>query len=604
MSQSFRRLLGYLGSFVGLLAAVLLLMTVAAVLDAFTLVLLIPFLQSLFGMEVLGSGASIVERLLDGWFGAWLRSGSPLDSLRNVCLLVLGALVLKNVFLYGSTVLSLVVQEGIERRLREDVYGHVQYLPLSFFDRAKVGQLITRVLSDTHQARSAVSDALVDVLRQSVTAVTYTATLVFLSWRLTLVALVTGPLIAIFLGPIVRRLKHSYGRAFEQRGELFSVAQETMSGIRLVKSFGAEEVERDRFRNTSHDYTRRMIRAGALSTAAGPLSETLSSFIALVLIWIGANMVLSTGALSAELFVAFVTIAVRLVSPIKALAQFPARVQTSLAAADRFFEILDVETERMDGDGPPAKPPTRSLRFESVDFEYEPGRPVLRDISFEARPGEVVALAGPSGAGKTTLVDLLPRFIDPTRGRITIDGVDVREFQLRSLRSLFGVVSQDTVIFNDTVRANVSYGRRRPEPEILAAIRAANAEEFVLDLPQGLDTPLGDRGLRLSGGQRQRIGIARAILNDPPLLILDEATSSLDTETERLIQAALERLLRGRTVFVIAHRLSTIRGADQILVLDEGRVVESGSHDVLYTAAGAYRKLCDLQFSPAANADG
>jgi subfamily B ATP-binding cassette protein MsbA len=245
----------------------------------------------------------------------------------------------------------------------------------------------------------------------------------------------------------------------------------------------------------------------------------------------------------------------------------------------------------------PVTPPRESIRFDHVDFEYEAGRPVLRGIDFEARPGEVVALVGPSGAGKSTLVDLLPRFIDPTGGRITMDGRDLRELPLGSLRSLFGVVSQETVIFHDTVRANVSYGTERSEEDIYAAIRAANAEEFIRELPDGLDTLLGDRGVRLSGGQRQRVGIARAILRDPPLLILDEATSSLDTESEQLIQAALERLLTGRTVFVIAHRLSTISGADRILALEDGKLVESGTHAELYAAGGIYRRLCDLQFA-------
>ena len=606
MWSSYARLFRYVGPFLGLLIGAIILMVVSAGLDAFTLVLLIPFLQSLFGIEILGGAdMSSLEQLLDGWFGSWIRSGDPLDALRNVCLLVLGALGVKNLALYGARLLTVYVQEHVERNIRDDVYGHLQYLPLSFFGQMKVGQLITRVLNDTREARTVITFALTDVLRQAVTAVTYVVFLLLMSWQLTLVALVTGPLVAVGLSPILRRLKGSYGKAFQQRGELVSVAQETMSGIRLVKSFGAEEHERARFGESSRRYARRMVRANALSQAAGPISETLSSVIALVLIWIGANMVLGTGTLSAAVFISFVTMAVRLVSPVKALAQFPAKMQLSIAAAERFFEILDAQAEprRQPGEEP-VRAPRESIRFHDVDFEYESERPVLHGIDFEARPGEVVALVGPSGAGKSTLVDLLPRFIDPTGGRITMDGRDLKDIPLGSLRSLFGVVSQETVIFHDTVRANISYGEERDEEDIWEAIRAANAEEFIRDLPDGIDTLLGDRGVRLSGGQRQRVGIARAILRDPPLLILDEATSSLDTESEQLIQAALDRLLRGRTVFVIAHRLSTISGADRILALEDGRLVESGTHDELLAAGGLYRRLSDLQFaSPAPVAD-
>ncbi|MBT8478117.1 MAG: ABC transporter ATP-binding protein/permease, partial [Gemmatimonadetes bacterium] len=446
MWSSYVRLFRYVGPFIGLLIGAILLMVLSAGLDAFTLVLLIPFLQSLFGMEILaGADMSSIERLLDGWFGAWLRSGDPLDSLRNVCLLVLGVLSLKNISLYGARLLTTYVQEHVERHMRDDVYGHLQYLPLSFFGRVKVGQLITRVLNDTREARTVITFALTDVLRQAVTATTYVVFLLLMSWQLTLVALVAGPLVAVGLSPILRRLKGSYGKAFQQRGELMSVAQETMSGIRLVKSFGAEEHERERFIRSSSRYARRMVRANALSQAAGPISEVLSSVIALVLIWIGANMVLGTGALSAEVFIAFVTMAVRLVSPVKALAQFPTKLQLSIAAAERFYEVLDTAAEPShEGEEQTVSAPRDSIRFENVDFEYEPGRPILRGIDFEARPGEVVALVGPSGAGKSTLVDLLPRFMDPTAGRITMDGRDVKDMPLGALRSLFGVVSQET----------------------------------------------------------------------------------------------------------------------------------------------------------------
>jgi subfamily B ATP-binding cassette protein MsbA len=348
-----------------------------------------------------------------------------------------------------------------------------------------------------------------------------------------------------------------------------------------------------------------MIRTGALAEAASPLSESLSSLVALALMWIGASMVLGSGGIGPEQFIAFIMLALRLISPMKAMAQFPAMLQLSLAAAERFFEVLDTRPEPRTRPGDRVVEELREeIRFEDVSFEYEPGRPVIRDVSLAVPRGEVVALVGPSGAGKSTLVDLLPRFIEPSRGRITLDGVDISHISMPSLRSLFGIVSQETVIFHDTVYANIAYGNDRPPGEVEAAARAANAYDFIRELPEGYQTQLGDRGVRLSGGQRQRIGIARALLRDSPILILDEATSSLDTESEQLIQRALARLLTGRTVFVIAHRLSTVHEADRILVLDEGRIAEQGRYEDLYAAGGLYRRLHDLQFSLPVRAAG
>jgi subfamily B ATP-binding cassette protein MsbA len=420
-----------------------------------------------------------------------------------------------------------------------------------------------------------------------------------ISWKLALFAVgVSVPTLIGALQPLLKKLRKRHRNLSAQYGEITSVAQETVNGIRLVKSFGGERYERERFRAASQLFARGSSRAASLSALSQPITETVATLIAVAVLWYGVRLVRVEHTLGASALIFFLVNVMNMLRPLKQLSQVPTTAQQSLAAAERLFDILDRPTETAVDRGTVTAPRfDRAVMFDRVTFSYGDD-PVLRDVSFNARRGQVIALVGPSGAGKSTLVDLIPRFHEPTSGRILLDDVDTREIRLDALRSLVGIVSQDTVLFNDSVRNNIAYGRAEhyTDAQIEAAARAANAHGFISELPNGYATVLGERGTRLSGGQRQRIAIARALLVDPPILILDEATSALDTESERLVQEAVDRLLAHRTVFVIAHRLSTVTHADQILVLDRGAVVERGTHAELLAIGGVYARLHALQF--------
>ncbi len=569
----------------------------AAVLDAFAFSLLIPFMNALFGLPPIPASQTPASRFLEATIGMLLDQQDKMGSLTSVIFLLMTVFVVKNVFTWCAGLLGAQLQEFVTRDLRDTVYTHLQRLPLSVFQKEKGGQLVARVLVDTDQTKQLVTTLVMQSIQQVAMLLSYFALLLAISWKLTLLSLVVVPTLMGVLQPLLRRLRRGYRRLRDDYGEMMAVLQEVLGGIRLVKAFGAEGYEERRFAQASGTYSAGLVKVAKYSFLSQPLTEILGTFIAVAVLYAGAQQVLLYGTMQGAELVGFLAIILRLLQPLKALTQVPAVAQGAFAAADRLYEILDSPTEAaLDRGTVTVGPPREALVFEHVDFAYD-GEPVLRDVSFTARRGEIVALVGASGAGKSTLVDLIPRFHQPTGGRILLDGVDTQDITLTSLRAQIGIVAQDTVLFNDSVRANIAYGAqaRYTAEQIERAARMANAHEFIEKLPQGYDTVLGERGTRLSGGQRQRLAIARALLVDPPILILDEATSALDSASERVVQEAIERLLNGRTVFVIAHRLSTVVRADQILVMDQGRVIERGRHEALLAQGGAYQRLWALQ---------
>jgi subfamily B ATP-binding cassette protein MsbA len=482
------------------------------------------------------------------------------------------------------------------RDLRSRLFAHLLTLELGFFQRTRAGQLISAMITEVDQTKTVITASLLSFFQNLVVLATTLVILSQISLRLTLLTLAFVPFLVLGLQALIRRLRrHAQARAHE-RGEITSTVAERLGAIRLIRAYGEEKGEASRFGTQAERYRKRVIRTQRFSSLTSPLTEVFSGFLVILIIWAGTKpgLVGLPTPLAPEAIIVFLMAALKLTSPLKTIASFPAAMAITLASAERVFEFLDQPPTEVDR---PEEEPARFDReivFDRVSFRYGDGDLVLSDVSFQLPRGKVVALVGPSGAGKTTAADLLPRFHDPTGGQILMDGVPLTRLSRRSLRAMMGVVGQDTLLLNDTVAANISYGSPAATREqVEAAARAANAAGFIASLPQGYDTLLGERGTRLSGGQRQRIAIARALLRDPPILILDEATSALDTESERLVQQAIERLMQQRTVLVIAHRLATVQDADEIIVLESGRMVQRGTHEELLRTAGLYRRLYD-----------
>ena len=594
------RLLRLVTPYRALLAFGLVTTLLASLLDGFTLVMLVPLLKHLFGTAgSLRAGSTQLEALMDRLVDPLVAGLTPGQAAGRLVVLLVAGLVLKNTLSYASTQLSVRTQEGLVRDLRTRLFGHLLTLELGFFQRTRAGQLISGIITEVDQTKTVISASLLSFFQNLVVVAVTLFILSQISLRLTLLTLAFVPFLVLGLQSLLRRLRaHARARAHE-RGEITATVSERLGAIRLIRSYGEEARETAHFGGQADRYRKRVIRTQRFSSLTSPITEVFSGFLVILIIWAGTKPALVglAAPLAPEAIIVFLMAALKLTSPLKTIASFPATMAVTMASAERVFDFLDQPSTEVDRPGDEVARFDREIVFDRVSFRYGDGDLVLREVSFSLGKGRVVALVGPSGAGKTTVADLLPRFHDPSMGQVLMDGVPLTRIGRRSLRALMGVVSQDTVLLNDTVRGNIAYGSPgATAAQVEAAAEAANAAAFIAELPHGYDTMLGERGTRLSGGQRQRIAIARALLRDPPILILDEATSALDTESERLVQQAIERLMRERTVLVIAHRLATVRDADEIVVLDAGRIVQRGSHEELLQAGGLYRRLYDLQF--------
>ena len=528
-----------------------------------------------------------------------ILGSTPLDTLKRLCISIFFIFILKNIFLYLKNFSAGLMQLRVITSLRNQLFNHLTSLSLSFFNSKRAGDLTSIVLNDVATMRRTFSVSFQKLLVEPINILTFITLLFLINWKLTFAAILILPLAVILMVWVGNSIRRKAKRSSIQIAGIVSILQEVLGAIRIVKAFVMENAEKIKFHRETAQYYRLQKRQMSLRLASSPVTEMIGVTMGVILLWLGGQDVLIDNSMEPEDFIRFILLLFSILNPIKSLNMVNSEIQTALASAERVYEILDAESTIVDyKDAKPITNLQKSLSFKNVHFSYEDSKnEVLKRISFEINRGEVVAVVGESGAGKSTIADLIPRFFEVSDGSIEIDGKDIRSLKKRSLRALMGIVPQETILFNDTIANNIAYGQSGiSENSLRKAALAANALDFIEEQPHGFGTVIGDRGVKLSGGQRQRLAIARAILKNPPILIMDEATSSLDSESEKKVKQAIERLMKDRTVFVIAHRLSTVVNADLIIVLSDGKIVERGSHDQLLDENGHYKQLYNVQF--------
>ena len=616
--KTFIRVLGFVKPYWKHLLISIVCSVLFAMLNGTSVYLTIPLLDTLFQesshQQVETTTSSTVSQstsILPDWmvkigndvsnsFRNFVMRDNKVDSLMRICILVLIAFFLKNIFAYLQAYFFAFVEYGAMKDLRDVVYQHLHQLPMSYFKQERVGNLISRFTNDVNVVQSSISATFINLIREPLTIIVFVGIALSISWHLTLMTFIVLPFIMLVIAWVGLKLRKLSSIIQAKLADITSILQETISGVKIVKAFGMENYENKKFITETKNYFKLVLRIVRIRNTSSPIAEFLTVIVGVVIVYYGGVLVLQAHTLKASEFLGFLFAIFQLMPPIKELSSVNNRIQESSAAADRIFEVLDADPVIYNK--PDAKEITdfkELMKFENVSFHYEDSDElVLNKINFIVKRGEIVALVGPSGGGKSTLVDLIPRFYDPTGGSIQIDGDNIKDVKIESLRDLMGIVTQETFLFNETIRNNIAYGfGDYPKEKIVEAAKTANAHNFIIELPDGYDTFIGERGLKLSGGQRQRISIARALLKNPKIMIFDEATSALDNESELLVQEAIERLMVNRTTIVIAHRLSTIRNATKIIVLDRGEIIQAGKHDELIKDdSGLYKKLYEMQF--------